>query len=342
MKVSEFDYDLPVRLIAQDPLPDRDESRLMVLSREKETFSHRKFKDIVEYLHPGDVLVLNDTRVIPARLMGAREDTGGQVEVLLIGNKGDSIWEVLVKPGRRARPGTTLVFGEGVLKGTLLDRTDTGGRLVRFESPVPFREALDMVGRMPLPPYIKKYPADPGRYQTVYADRDGSVAAPTAGLHFTGDLLDKIRNAGVKVVSVLLHVGLGTFRPVSVSDVEDHHMHEEYYEILPETAEALNEAARAPGGRVIAVGTTTVRCLETAADGAGLVRAGSGYTGIFIYPGYRFKMVQGMVTNFHLPRSTLIMMVSAFAGRDKILRAYREAVEREYRFFSFGDAMLIL
>lgn len=342
MKVSEFDYHLPARLIAQDPLPGRDQSRLMVVGRKSGELSHRKFKDIVDYLRPGDVLVLNDTRVIPARLMGKREDTGGQVEVLLIRERGDSLWEVLVKPGRRARPGATLVFGDGALKGTLLDRTDVGGRVVRFDSPVPFRQALEELGRMPLPPYIKKYPEDPRRYQTVYARREGSVAAPTAGLHFTGDLLDEIKNAGIKVVTVLLHVGLGTFRPVTADDVEEHRMHEEFYEISPETADVINDAAQSPGGRVVAVGTTTVRCLEASAGGPGRVRAGSGYTDIFIYPGYEFKVVRGMVTNFHLPRSTLIMMVSAFAGRDNMLRAYGEAVDREYRFFSFGDAMLIL
>ncbi len=342
MKVSEFDYDLPDHLIAQDPLACRDESRLMVVRRENESFEHRKFRDIVEYLSPGDVLVVNNTRVIPARLMGVKEGTGGEVEVLLLKKKEDLLWEALVRPGRRARPGTSLDFGKGTLKGTILDSTEVGGRLIRFECPGSFEEALYRVGMMPLPPYIKKYPADPRRYQTVYADREGSVAAPTAGLHFTGELLDRIRGAGVRVVAVLLHVGLGTFRPVTVPEVESHHMHEEYYEISPETAGVINEAARSPDRRVIAVGTTTVRCLETVADEQGQVGAGAGYTGIFIYPGYKFKVVEGLVTNFHLPRSTLIMMVSAFAGREKILRAYREAVERRYRFFSFGDAMLIL
>ncbi|MCL6612292.1 MAG: tRNA preQ1(34) S-adenosylmethionine ribosyltransferase-isomerase QueA [Peptococcaceae bacterium] len=342
MKVSDFDFDLPGHLIAQDPLPRRDESRLLVVRREGEEFEHRKFTDILDYLRPGDVLVVNNTRVIPARLMGEKEGTGGQVEVLLLKKIEEGLWETLVKPGRRARPGTVLTFGEGLLRGAIIDNTRVGGRVIRFESPVSFEEALDRAGRMPLPPYIKKYPADPGRYQTVYAQREGSVAAPTAGLHFTGELLDRIRNAGVKVAAVLLHVGLGTFRPVTVRNVEDHHMHEEYFEISRETAEAVNQAAQSPEGRVIAVGTTTVRCLEANAVSPGRIEAGSGFTDIFIYPGYKFKVVEGMVTNFHLPRSTLIMMVSAFAGREKILRAYREAVDRRYRFYSFGDAMLLL
>ncbi len=341
MKVSDFDYELPARLIAQDPLPHRDESRLMVVGRGGGVFSHGKFKDIVDYLCPGDVLVLNDTKVIPARLEGVREDTGGRVEVLLLREAGEGLWEALVKPGRRARLGSRLVFGEGVMVGTLLERTGAGGRLIRFECPAGFREAIEKLGKMPLPPYIKKYPGDPGRYQTVYARREGSVAAPTAGLHFTGDLLERIKDSGVKVLTVLLHVGIGTFRPVSVGEVENHRMHEEYYEISPDTAKAIN-AVKDSGGRIIAVGTTTVRCLEASAAGPGRVRAGSGLTDIFIYPGYRFKVIQGMITNFHLPKSTLIMMVSAFAGRENILRAYREAVEREYRFFSFGDAMLII
>ncbi|MCL6479402.1 MAG: tRNA preQ1(34) S-adenosylmethionine ribosyltransferase-isomerase QueA [Peptococcaceae bacterium] len=342
MKVSDFDYSLPDQLIAQDPPLHRDESRLMVVRRDSDTLEHRRFKDILEYFHPGDVLVLNDTKVIPARLFGAREGSGGQVEVLLLREKEECLWEVLVRPGRRVRPGTALIFGEGLLKGKVLEDTGEGGRLVRFESTVPFKEALDRIGKMPLPPYIKKYPADPQRYQTVYARSEGSVAAPTAGLHFTGELLDKIRDAGVRVVTVLLHVGLGTFRPVKVQDVEEHHMHAEYYEISRETAEVLNTAAQNRSGRIIAVGTTTVRCLEAGSDKAGQVRPGCGYTDLFIYPGYKFKVIGGLVTNFHLPRSTLIMMVSAFAGRDKILRAYRQAVEERYRFFSFGDAMLIL
>ena len=342
LKTSEFDYELPDRLIAQDPEAIRDESRLMVVPKGDESFQHRRFRDLVEYLRPGDVLVLNHTKVIPARLMGVREDTGGQVEVLLLSKREDLVWEVLVRPGRRARPGTVLLFGGGLLRGTVLESTEVGGRVIRFECREPFDQVLERVGRMPLPPYIRKYPADPRRYQTVYAEKEGSVAAPTAGLHFTGDLLDRIKAAGVKVATVLLHVGLGTFRPVSSETVEEHRMHQEFYQITPETAAVINDAARDPRGRVIAVGTTTVRCLESGAEGPGLVRAGSGQTDIFIYPGYEFKVVEGLVTNFHLPRSTLIMMVSAFAGRERILRAYREAVEREYRFFSFGDAMLII
>ncbi|MFZ5643142.1 MAG: tRNA preQ1(34) S-adenosylmethionine ribosyltransferase-isomerase QueA [Bacillota bacterium] len=342
LKTSDFDYYLPEELIAQDPLPCRDESRLMVVKREKGTFEHRKFKDIVEYLHPGDVLVLNETRVIPARLMGVKEGTGGIIEVLLLNKKEDNLWEALVKPGRRARAGTRLIFGDGILKGTVVDATDSGGRIIRFEGFVPFEEALYNIGKMPLPPYIKKYPEDPGRYQTVYARTEGSVAAPTAGLHFTADLLSAIKNMGIKVVTVLLHVGLGTFRPVQVEDIREHHMHEEFYQISPGAATAINEARQSPGGRVIAVGTTTVRCLESGAVGEGRVSAGSGYTDIFIYPGYEFKVVQGLVTNFHLPRSTLIMMISALAGQERILNAYSEAVDLRYRFFSFGDAMLIL
>jgi len=342
LKVTEFDYHLPEDLVAQDPVDCRDQSRLMIVRRDTETLEHRMFRDIKEYLRPGDVLVLNETRVIPARLMGKRAGTGGQVEVLLLRKREAGIWEVLVRPGRKALPGTVLIFGEGMLKGKVLETTDIGGRLVHFESPDPFEEVLDKIGKMPLPPYIKKYPIDPQRYQTVYARSEGSVAAPTAGLHFTEDLLGAIRRSGVKVVSVLLHVGLGTFRPVQAEDIRDHRMHEEYYEISPETAETINTALQTHGSRVIAVGTTTVRCLETGAGGRGCLSPGSGYTDIFIYPGYKFNVVQGLVTNFHLPRSTLLMMVSALAGREKVLRAYREAVERRYRFFSFGDAMLIL
>lgn len=342
MKASEFDYYLPERLIAQDPLQQRDESRLLVVKRNSDTFEHRVFRDIVEYLRPGDVLVLNESKVIPARLMGVREGTGGQVEVLLLRERKECLWEALVRPGRRVRTGTVLVFGEGLLRGRVVADTGEGGRLLLFESAIPFREALEQVGRMPLPPYIKKYPANPQRYQTVYARREGSVAAPTAGLHFTGELLDKIKSAGVKVVTILLHVGLGTFRPVKVEDIEDHHMHEEYYEISPETAAVINQAAASGGGRIIAVGTTTVRCLESGADEGGRIKPVMGRTDIFIYPGYKFRVADGLVTNFHLPRSTLIMMVSAFAGRDKIFEAYRQAVDREYRFFSFGDAMLII
>jgi len=341
LKASEFDYYLPEYLIAQDPVPSRDESRLLVVSRESESFAHKTFRDLTGYLRTGDVLVINETKVIPARLMGVKEGAMSEVEVLLIKPREESLWEALVRPGRRLRPGSRIIFGEGLIEGTVIDNTDTGGRLIRFESPLPFAEALQRVGRMPLPPYIKKYPQDPGRYQTVYAAREGSVAAPTAGLHFTGELLEKIKNTGVEIVKVLLHVGIGTFRPVRCDDVEEHHMHEEYYEISGAAADALNEAKNA-GRRVIAVGTTSVRCLEAVAGETGKIKAGSGLTDIFIYPGYKFKVIDGMVTNFHLPRSTLIMMVSAFAGRDKILKAYKEAVAMGYKFFSFGDAMLIL
>ncbi len=342
MKLSTFDYVLPEMLIAQDPLPERDESRLMVVDRNKEEFEHRRFKDLLEYLHPGDVLVLNQTKVIPARLFGKKEGSGGLIEVLLLRDNRNGLWETLVKPGRRARPGTKLVFGEGLIKGEIIKDTDQGGRLIHFNSDKPFLEALDEVGKMPLPPYIKKYPDDPQRYQTVYANQKGSVAAPTAGLHFTSSLLNKIKEKGVKVVPVLLHVGLGTFRPVSVENVEEHRMHPEYYEISKETADTINSSIVNKEGRIIAVGTTTVRCLESAAGKDGMIKPGSGDTDLFIYPGYRFKVIQGIVTNFHLPKSTLLIMICAFAGREKVLKAYQEAVDRKYRFYSFGDAMLII
>lgn len=341
MKVSEFDYHLPDELIAQDPLQHRDQSRLMIIHKDNGTLEHENFRDIVHYLRPGDVLVLNETRVIPARLIGFKESTGGQVEVLLIREKEKNVWEALVKPGRRTKPGSTFFFGGDMLKGTVLASTGAGIWLVRFESRVPFSEALSKIGKMPLPPYIKKYPEDPQRYQTVYARREGSVAAPTAGLHFTGGLLADLKSVGIHLATVLLHVGPGTFMPVRSENVEEHLMHEEYYEIPVETADLINAAVNT-GRRIIAVGTTTVRCLETGAQETGQVMAGSGYTSVFIYPGYKYRVVKGMVTNFHLPKSTLIMMVSALAGRDLILKAYREAVERRYRFYSFGDAMLIL
>lgn len=341
MKLSDFDYDLPEELIAQEPAPRRDESRLMVLFRREDKIEHRLFRDVVDYLSPGDVLVLNDTRVIPARLTGKKVNGGGEVEVLLLKRLDRERWEALVRPGRRLPPGARLVFGDGLVEGLVEETTETGGRVISFFSSVPFREVLFRLGKMPLPPYVKKYPDDPQRYQTVYARQEGSAAAPTAGLHFTTELIDKIQSMGIEPIRVLLHVGLGTFRPVRVEDITRHHMHAEYYEITPEAAQAIN-LARARGGRVIAVGTTTTRCLETAATGEGQVRPGAGWTDIFIYPGYRFKAIDGLVTNFHLPRSTLLMMVSAFAGREKILHAYRTAVQMRYRFFSFGDAMLIL
>ncbi|MDQ0287280.1 S-adenosylmethionine:tRNA ribosyltransferase-isomerase [Desulfofundulus luciae] len=339
--MSDFDYDLPPELIAQDPAPRRDESRLMVLFRDDGRMEHRLFRDIVEYLSPQDVLVVNDTRVIPARLTGCKAQGGAEVEVLLLRPLDEWRWEALVRPGRRLRPGTRLIFGDGLAEGLVEDVTETGGRVVSFTSALPFEEVLSRLGKMPLPPYIKKYPEDPERYQTVYARQEGSAAAPTAGLHFTTELLDRIEARGVQLVRVLLHVGLGTFRPVRVQDITRHHMHAEYYEVTEEAARAIN-VARARGGRVVAVGTTTTRCLETVADTDGQIRPGTGWTDIFIYPGYRFKAVDALVTNFHLPKSTLLMMVSAFAGREKILHAYRTAVEMRYRFFSFGDAMLIL
>ncbi len=341
LQLSDFDYDLPPELIAQDPAPCRDESRLMVLFRDDGRTEHRLFRDIVEYLSPPDVLVLNDTRVIPGRLTGRKAEGGAEVEVLLLRPLDERRWEALVRPGRRVRPGTRLVFGDGLAEGLVEDVTETGGRVVSFTSALPFEEVLSRLGKMPLPPYIKKYPEDPERYQTVYARQEGSAAAPTAGLHFTTELLGRIEARGVQLVRVLLHVGLGTFRPVRVQDITRHHMHAEYYEVTEEAARAIN-AARARGGRLVAVGTTTTRCLETVAGEDGQVRPGTGWTDIFIYPGYRFKAVDALVTNFHLPKSTLLMMVSAFAGRETILNAYRTAVEMRYRFFSFGDAMLII
>lgn len=341
MKTSDFDYFLPEELIAQDPSLERDESRLLVLKRDSPEIDHRRFKDVTEYLRPGDVLVINDTRVIPARLFGVKEETGAQIEVLLLKRISTASWETLVRPGKRAPVGTRLVFGDGILKGRITGSTEVGGRIIQFEYDGLFEEILEQTGRMPLPPYIKKYPDDPERYQTVYARQPGSAAAPTAGLHFTPELLGKIEQTGARVITVLLHVGLGTFRPVQAEDIESHHMHAEYYELQPEAAMIINQA-KALGGRVVAVGTTSTRCLESSADRDGTVKPGSGWTDIFIYPGYKFKVVDGLITNFHLPRSTLLMLVSAFAGREKVLDAYRIAVNKGYRFFSFGDAMLLL
>ena len=341
MDISEFDYELPEDLIAQEPIERRDESRLMVIRKESEEVSHRNFKDLVEYLKPGDALVVNDTRVIPARLLGLKAGTGAQVEVLLLTRKGLRRWEALVRPGRRLPVGTRIVFGEGLLECDVLDKTSFGGRLVEFTFEGPFEEVLERVGSTPLPPYIKKPLADRQRYQTVYARQDGSAAAPTAGLHFTPELLEQVRSRGVTIAPLLLHVGLGTFRPVQAGDIRRHRMHEEYYQIGEETARVIAKT-RHRGGRVVAVGTTTTRCLESAVGDDGQVSPGSGWTSIFIYPGYQFKVVDALVTNFHLPKSTLVMMVSALAGREKILSAYREAIRRRYRFFSFGDAMLII
>lgn len=341
MKLSDFDYDLPPELIAQEPAPERNLSRLMVVRRDKESFEHTYFFNLGEYLRPGDVLVLNETKVIPARLRGIKAGTGARIEVLLLRPLGGNRWEALVRPGRRLREGDVLFFGGGLFSGTAGERAPSGGRVIAFDYAGDFGELLAKAGEMPLPPYIKRYAGDPRRYQTVYARQEGSVAAPTAGLHFTEEMLARLREKGVRIAKVLLHVGLGTFAPVKVSDVTRHRMHAEYYEVGEEAARAVN-GARKEGGKVFAVGTTTVRCLETAAGGGGEVRPGRGWTELFIYPGYRFKAVDAMITNFHLPRSTLLMMVSAFAGREKILAAYREAVERRYRFYSFGDTMLIL
>lgn len=342
MRVDEFDYELPERLIAQAPLAARDASRLMVLSRGGRRIEHRRFQDLPRYLRPGDVLALNDSRVIPARLHGKRP-TGGKVEILLLQPRGPDVWECLARPGRRAQVGQTLTFADGRMFGDVLGKTDYGGRVMQFRA-VDGRTAdavIDAIGEMPVPHYIKRRLEQSDRYQTVYARERGSAAAPTAGLHFTTELLGQIERAGVAIARVTLHVGLGTFRPVKTEQVEEHVMHAEHYEVSEAAANAIN-SARAAGGRVVAVGTTTVRTLESAADARGRVAPGSGWTNVFIYPGYAFRAVDAMLTNFHLPKSTLIMMVSALAGRDFVMDAYREAVKEEYRFFSFGDAMLIL
>lgn len=341
MKLSEFDFHLPEELIAQRPVEPRDASRLFVVHRDGGAFEHRHFRDLPEYLRPGDALVVNETRVMPARLMGQREGTGGAIEVLLLRRIERDKWETLVKPGKKARPGQKIAFGDGLLVGTVLETTEVGGRVIEFAYEGIFEQVLDRLGQMPLPPYIHEQLADRERYQTVFAREWGSAAAPTAGLHFTPELLERIAGMGVQVHKVLLHVGLGTFRPVQVEDVLTHKMHSEFYTVTPETAEALNRV-KAEGGRVVAVGTTSVRTLETVTDGDGVIRPGEGWTDIFIYPGYRFRAVDAMVTNFHLPKSTLLMLISAFADRDLVLRAYEEAVRERYRFFSFGDAMLIL
>ena len=340
MKTSDFYYDLPKELIAQDPLEDRSSSRLLHLSMKDGSIEHRHFTDILEYLHEGDCLVVNDTRVIPARLYGHKEETGALIEILLLKRKENDTWECLVKPGKKARPGARITFGDGILKGEILDIVDEGNRLIRFEYDGIFEEILDQLGEMPLPPYITHKLKDKNRYQTVYAKNDGSAAAPTAGLHFTEDLLKKVEEKGVKIAHVTLHVGLGTFRPVKVDDVEQHHMHSEFYVVEEDQAKLINETKK-QGGRVISVGTTSCRTLESATGDDGILRTGSGWTDIFIYPGYQFKMIDGLITNFHLPESTLLMLVSALAGKDRIMAAYEEAVKQRYRFFSFGDAMLI-
>ena len=339
MKLSDFMYDLPEARIAQTPVEPRDHSRLMVLHRDTGEIEHKHFYDVIDYLNPGDCLVINETKVIPARLYGERP-TGGACEVLLLKQLGPKTWETLVRPGKKLKPGAEVIFGGGRLKCTVLSTTDAGGRIVEFECQGTFEAALDELGEMPLPPYIHEKLQDRDRYQTVYAKQDGSAAAPTAGLHFTPELLSRIREKGVDVVPVLLHVGLGTFRPVKVENIEDHEMHTEYFEVTEAAAARVN-AARARGGRVIAVGTTSVRTLESAAQN-GRLRARRGDTSIFIKPGYRWQLVDALITNFHLPGSTLLMLVSALYDREKILEAYKLAVEQEYRFFSFGDAMLIL
>lgn len=340
LKKSDFYFELPQELIAQDPLEDRSASRLLVLNKDTGAVEHRHFKEITNYLRPGDCLVLNNTKVIPARLMGIKEDTGAAIEVLLLKRRENDIWETLVRPGKKARPRTKIVFGEGALTAEVLEVVEEGNRLIRFSYEGIFEEVLDRLGEMPLPPYITHKLQDKNRYQTVYAKYEGSAAAPTAGLHFTEKLLEEIRAMGVKTVFVTLHVGLGTFRPVKAENLSDHHMHSEHYEITQETADVINRT-KENGGRIICVGTTSCRTVESAADENGRVQAGCGDTDIFIYPGYRFRVLDCLITNFHLPESTLVMLVSALAGRENVLAAYREAVEKEYRFFSFGDAMFI-
>lgn len=351
MKTQDFYYDLPEELIAQDPLEDRSSSRLMVLDKKTGAVSHKIFKEITDYLKPGDCLVINNTKVIPARLLGEKvhekepqerekEVHGAKIELLLLKRRENDIWETLVKPGKKARTGTKISFGNGLLTGEIIDQLEDGNRLVQFSYKGIFEEILDQLGEMPLPPYITHELADKNRYQTVYAKEEGSAAAPTAGLHFTRELLAQIEAMGIPVVNVTLHVGLGTFRPVKVENVLEHHMHTEFYQVSAEAAAAINDT-RKRGGRVICVGTTSCRTVESAADENGVVHPGSGDTSIFIYPGYRFKVLDALITNFHLPESTLMMLVSALAGRDNIMAAYEEAVKERYRFFSFGDAMFI-
>lgn len=341
MDLKEFYYELPEELIAQEPLKERDKSRLLVLKKETGEMEHKIFYEIINYMNEGDCLVLNNTKVIPARLIGEREDTRGTIEFVLLNRIKGNIWEVLVKPGRRAKLGKNFIFGDGLLKARVIDYTEAGGRIVEFSYEGIFEEILDKLGEMPVPPYIKKKLEEKDRYQTVYAKYPGSAAAPTAGLHFTGELLEKIKNKGVKIAYITLHVGLGTFRPVKVREIEKHKMHAEYYEISQETAEIINNTKK-EGKRLFAVGTTTTRTLETVSDSEGFVTAKKGFTDLFIYPGYKFKAIDALITNFHLPESTLIMLVCAFAGKDKVLKAYEEAVKNRYRFFSFGDAMLII
>ena len=340
MDVKDFDYYLPEELIAQDPLEDRSSSRLMVLDKKTGEIQHKIFKDILDYLKPGDCLVLNNRKVIPARLFGVKEGTQAKIEILLLKRKENDIWETLVKPGKKAKPGTKIIFGDGLLVGEVIDVVEDGNRLIQFSYEGIFEEILDQLGQMPLPPYITHTLKDKNRYQTVYAKYDGSAAAPTAGLHFTKELLEKVKAKGIDIAEVTLHVGLGTFRPVKVENVLDHHMHSEFYMVSAEAAEKIN-ATKDRGGRIISVGTTSTRTLESAADENGRLKECSGWTEIFIYPGYKFKLIDCLITNFHLPQSTLVMLVSALAGREHVLAAYEEAVKEKYRFFSFGDAMFI-
>ena len=340
MNVKDFDFELPQELIAQDPLEDRSGSKLLILDKDTGKTEHRIFRDIVSYLNPGDCLVINNTKVIPARLYGVKEGTEAHIEILLLKRRENDIWETLVKPGKKAKPGTKIIFGDGLLTGEVIDVVEEGNRLIQFSYEGIFEEILDRLGQMPLPPYITHRLKDKNRYQTVYAKYDGSAAAPTAGLHFTPELLKQIEEKGIDIARVTLHVGLGTFRPVKVDDILEHHMHSEFYHIDAEAAEKINRA-KDNGGRVICVGTTSCRTVESAADESGRLRECSGWTEIFIYPGYKFKILDALITNFHLPESTLIMLVSALAGREHVLHAYQEAIEQKYRFFSFGDAMFI-
>lgn len=340
MELKDFNYELPQELIAQDPIANRSESRLMVLDKETGEVQHKIFKDIVTELHPGDCLVINNTKVIPARLLGVKEDTGAAIEVLLLKRKENDVWETLVRPGKKCKIGARFTFGDGLLKAEVVDIVEEGNRLVHFEYEGIFEEILDKLGEMPLPPYITHKLQDKNRYQTVYAKHEGSAAAPTAGLHFTQELLQQVRDMGVEIAEVTLHVGLGTFRPVKEETIEDHHMHSEFY-IIDETAAEIINRTKKNGGRVICVGTTSCRTIESAALPDGTVPVTSGWTEIFIYPGYRFKVLDALITNFHLPESTLIMLVSALAGREHVLAAYETAVQERYRFFSFGDAMFI-
>lgn len=340
MDVKDFYFDLPQELIAQDPLEDRSASRLLVLDKNTGEIRHKHFRDVLSYLKKGDCLVINDTKVIPARLFGVKEGTQAKIEILLLKRRENDIWETLVKPGKKAKVGTVISFGEGILKGTVVDVVDEGNRLIQFSYEGIFEEILDRLGQMPLPPYITHQLKDKNRYQTVYAKHEGSAAAPTAGLHFTKELLKEIEDMGVAIAHVTLHVGLGTFRPVKSETIEEHHMHSEFYIVEEEEAKKVNEA-RKNGGRIVCVGTTSCRTVESASTEDGILKAGSGWTQIFIYPGYRFKLLDSLITNFHLPESTLVMLVSALAGREHVLHAYEEAIRERYRFFSFGDAMLI-